>query len=192
MVERLKVNAELLNTYIANVEAGEVQYLGEIAAKCRLLTLKTSANRPLLQTLACLTGHGLRIETGALPPGMFWQEGIGGGEMIDIEEWLDMMAGAFQTPSSGGEAISTRDLVQTWAEQSGAAHEDWGQEEVFHIARTIGVHVQGMQATQLQLLQIAIKVRSICLNYLDALTPEIVAGAEVRRQAELEGKPWPY
>lgn len=113
MVERLRVNVDLLDSYIKRVLKGERQYAGEAAGKCRLLILKTGANKPLLLSLARLTGHGLRVETGALPPGMSWEEGIGGGEMIEVDRWLDMMAGAFQTPSSGGKSqpITTRKLI---------------------------------------------------------------------------------
>jgi hypothetical protein len=194
MVERLRVNVDLLDEYIKRIQGGEVQYLGEAAAKCRLLVLKSGANKPLLLRLARLTGHGLRVETGPLPPGMSWEEGIGGEEMIDLDRWLDMMAGAFQTPSSQGEArpISNRELVQSWAEQSGAAHEDWGVKETFHVAKDFGFHINGMEATELQMLLIAIKVRSLCLNYLDALGPELIEGAQARRDADLAGEAWPY
>jgi len=194
MVERLRVNVDLLDDYVKRMQKGESQYLGEVAGKCRLLVLKTGANKPLLLGLARLTGHGLKVETGSLPPGMSWEEGVGGEEMIDVSRWLEMMVGAFQTPSSGGQSrpMTRRKLIQTWAEQSGAAHEDWGQQETFHVAKNVDFHLDGMQATERLMLETGVAVRSLGLNYLDALTPELIAGAEARRRAELAGEPWPY
>jgi len=184
MVESLRDHVNLLEGYMVRARKGEAAYLGEIAGKLRLLVLNSGANKPLLLRLARLCDYELIVQLGDQPP---IADGPKPFERIPLETWLDEMAVALQTPSSAPQLvqITWADLIAVWSQQSGAAHEDWSHSESFQMLRQDQVFIGGQPASQRALLAIGSTVLSVAVGFLNALTPEMVARAEVKRQTEL-------
>jgi hypothetical protein len=186
MATALSHHVALLSRYIDAAVAGDPLYLGEIAGKLRLLVITKGGNKPLLLRFAELTGDELTItlEVPPLPP-LPGQPGA--GDTIALETFLDLVAVALQTPNSGGQLIplSHREFVTTWAEQYGAAHEDWSPPETLKASVAFPVKLGGIKAHALTLLRIADAIHRLAEGYLAQLTDDKIAAAEVelrRRQ----------
>jgi hypothetical protein len=186
MAAALSQHVALLSRYIDAAVAGDPLYLGEIAGKVRLLVMSKGGNKPLLLHFAELTGDELTItlEEPPIPP-LPGQPGA--GDTIALETFLDLVAVALQTPDSGGQLIplSHREFVTTWAEQYGAAHEDWSRLETSPASVAFPVRLEGRKAHALTLLRIADAIHHVAEGYLAQLTDEKIAAAEVevrRRQ----------
>ena len=180
MAAALSQHVALLSRYIDAAVASDPLYLGEIAGKLRLLVITKAANKPLLVRFAELTGDELMItlEEPPIPP---LPGHPGAGDTIALETFLDLVAVALQTPHSGGQLIplSHREFVTTWAEQYGAAHEDWGGLETSHAGVAFPVRLDGSRAHALTLLRIADVIHRLAEGYLAQLTDEKIAAAEV-------------
>jgi hypothetical protein len=186
MAAALSDHVALLSRYIDAAVAGDPLYLGEIAGKLRLLVISKGRNKPLLLRFAELTGDELTItlEAPPLPP---LPGHPGAGDTIAFETFLDLVAVALQTQHSEGQLIplSHREFVATWAEQYGAAHEDWSLPETFEASVTVHVKLGGSKAHALTLLRIADAIHRLAEAYLAQLTDEKIAAAEAelrRRQ----------
>jgi hypothetical protein len=185
MAAALRNHATLLSGYIEAAAAGDPLYLGEIAGKLRLLVIRKDGHKPLLLRVAELTGDELTVTLDAPPiPPLPGQPGA--GDSIAIETFLDLVAVALSTPDSGGRLVplSNREFVTTWAEQYGAAHEDWDLLETSHAKIAFPVRIEGMRAHARTLLRIAEEIRRVADAYLTQLTDDKIAAAEaeLRRQ----------
>jgi hypothetical protein len=180
MATALGHHVTLLSRYIAAAKAGDPLYLGEIAGKLRLLVITKGGNKPLLLRFAELAGDELMIalEEAPIPP-LPGHAGV--GDAIDIGTFLDLVAVALQIPDSGGELIpfSHREFVTAWAQQYGAAHEDWGLPETSGAGVAFPVRLGGSKAHALTLLRIADAIHRVAGGYLAQLTDEKIAAAEV-------------
>ena len=187
MATALRAHVTLLSRYINAAVAGESLYLGEIAAKLRLLVITKAGHKPLLLHLAELTGDELTItlEEPPIPP-LPGQPGA--GDTIAVETFLDLVAVALQTPNSGGQLIplSHREFVAAWAEQHGAAHEDWSAPATSPAGVALPARLGGTKAHALTLLRIADAVHRLAAGYMAELTDEKIAAAEIElRQRRL-------
>jgi hypothetical protein len=184
MATALSRHVTLLSRYVDAAVAGDPLYLGEIAGKLRLLVIAKGGNKPLLLRLTELTGDELTItlEEPPIPP-LPGQPGV--GDTIDVETFLDLVAVALQTPKSGGQLIplSHREFVTTWAEQYGAAHEDWSQPETSRASAAFPVRLGGIKAHAPTLLRIADAIHRLADGYLAQLTDEV----ELRRRRATAG-----
>jgi hypothetical protein len=185
MAAALRNHITLLSRYIDAATDGDPLYLGEIAGKLRLLVIRKDGHKPLLLRFAELTGDELTVRLDAPPiPPLPGQPGA--GDTIAIETFLDLVAVALPTPDSGGRLVplSNREFVTTWAEQYGAAHEDWDLLETSHAKIAFPVRIEGMRAHARTLLRIAGEVRRVADAYLTQLTDDKIAAAEaeLRRQ----------
>ena len=179
MATALSHHVALLSRYIDAAVAGDPLYLGEIAGKLRLLVITKGGYKPLLQRFAELTGDELTITLEAPPlPPLPGQPGA--GDTIDLETFLDLVAVALQTPDSGGQLVplSHREFVTTWAEQYGAAHEDWSGSETSRASVAFPVRLGGTKAHALTLLRIADAVHRLAAGYMAQLTDDNIAAAE--------------
>jgi hypothetical protein len=186
MAAALSNHVTLLSRYIDAAAAGDPLYLGEIAGKLRLLVIRKGSHKPLLLRFAELTGDELTVTLDGPPiPPLPGQPGA--GDTISIETFLDLVAVALPTPDSGGRLVplSHREFVTAWAEQYGAAHEDWSPPETFHARVAVPVRLGGMEAHALTLLRIADEIRRVAEACLAQLTDDKIVAAEVefrRRQ----------
>jgi hypothetical protein len=185
MASALRNHVTLLSRYVDAAAAGDPLYLGEVAGKLRLLVIRKDGHKPLLLRFAELTGDELAVTLDAPPiPPLPGQPGA--GDTITIETFLDLVAVALPTPDSGGRLVplSNREFVTTWAEQHGAAHEDWNLLETSHASIAFPVS-EGTRAHARTLLRIADEIRRVADAYLAQLTDDKIAAAEAalrRRQ----------
>jgi hypothetical protein len=188
MAAALRNHVTLLSRYIDAAAAGDSLYLGEIAGKVRLLVIRKGSDKPLLLRFAELTGDELTVTLDAPPipplPGH-----PGAGDTITVETFLDLVAAALPTPDSGGRLapLSHREFVTTWAEQYGAAHEDWSLPETLDVGIAFPVRIGVIDAHARTLLRIADEIRRVAEAYLAQLTDDkiVAAEAELRRRQGL-------
>jgi hypothetical protein len=122
MWEAYKRQFDLLGDYwrLAFIEKN-TNYYGEVAGKIRVLACHSSGNPGLLVELMKRTG----IEPARHAHGQYPGE-PGAGKLVTLEEYMNLSAGSFAVHKNRGlEHVSRRDLVSTWAQESGAAHEAW-------------------------------------------------------------------
>jgi hypothetical protein len=72
-------------------EEGRDEYLGEVAAKLRLLVCEPRQGRPLLLAIMDEFGIELGLTLGG-PPGFEWEPGVKSGDVVPFRQWLDMLA----------------------------------------------------------------------------------------------------
>jgi hypothetical protein len=181
MVERLGEHTALLRKYMALVQEGDPAYLGEIAAKIRLLAIETRSNKALMLRVGRLFGKTPTVTLEG-PPGWEYQEGIKAGDTITLEDWLELFQLAVRTESSPDKPIemTTREFVLVWAQQHGGSHEDWSLDERFQASRDTKVRVMGVRPNDLILMNIAGVILSRAEALLAWLTPERIADAAKR------------
>jgi hypothetical protein len=209
MANALGKHMTLLGRYIEAVKQGDDAYLGEIAGKLRLLVVSKGNQKPLLLRLADLAGYDFTVTlTG--PPGWTFMDGDKTGDTIKLEKWLSNFAVGVQT-ANGPVQLTNAQFVTVWAEQYGAAHEDWSITESFaaslgnaeqmkaiatvaaasappDIAGFFEVFAGNPPATILKLMEVAMTVYRVGAEFLNALTPERLEAAEneLRRR---QGRP---
>jgi hypothetical protein len=138
LLQRLDQHVKLLREYAVRAfNEGDEAYLGEVAAKLRLLVYERGQNTPLLLALM----DELKIEVPIVldlpgPP----------RPPISLREYLEGTAFAIRV--SSGEMVdrSNKEIIGIWAQQHGAAHEDWELSEEFVAARGCGVEIGGRSA----------------------------------------------
>jgi hypothetical protein len=185
MVERLREHASLLREYLQRVvNDGDRRYLGEIAAKVRLLAIDGRQNKALMLRVGELIG-GTPVVVLEGPPGWTFLDGHKTGDKITMVEWLETFLVGVRTPSSPDELVrlNRREFVLAWAQQSGGAHEDWELDERFQASRDIGLTLMGMPANDHLLVSVAGVVLQRAEQLLTALTSERIAEGERRLQA---------
>lgn len=111
MVTALKRHVRLLWAYVANAQT-DADYFGEIAGKLRLLIVQGKSNRPLLLEVADAYGLAVSVDEPGDPYRSF--EAFLDNNMLKV----------------GDRAITFREVICRWAEQSGGAHEDWALDEM--------------------------------------------------------------
>jgi hypothetical protein len=181
MVERRREHTALLRKYMALVQEGDRAYLGEIAAKIRLLAIETRSNKALMLRVGRLFGKTPNVTLEG-PPGWEYEEGIKAGDTITLERWLALSQLFVRTENSPDKAVemTTREFVLVWAQQHGGAHEDWSLDHRFQASRDTNVRLIGGRPNDLILRGIAGVILSRAESLLAWLTPERIAEAEMR------------
>jgi hypothetical protein len=112
MVEALKRQVRLLESYLGKAPA-DPDYWGEVAGKLRLLVIDGGSNKALLLRVAEKYDAilGFHPEPGNYPK--TW------GALLDTPMF-----------TRGEQSITMGQLIRGWAEQLGAAHEDWAIDEL--------------------------------------------------------------
>jgi hypothetical protein len=214
MAAALNTHVMLLGRYIDAVYGGDDTYVGEIAGKLRLLVVLKGKQKPLLLRLAELTGDDLTLTIEGPEEGWEYMENSKPGDVLALGDWLSSFAILAQT-SEGEVRLTNAELVTTWAEQYGAAHEDWSLKEAFHLSLNLGdqMRAQWASAAQnppeglppvilgilgklaegppihvLKLLEIAIITHQLGVRYLDQLTEEKLHAAE-NQLRQRQGRP---
>jgi hypothetical protein len=167
LLAALEQHTSLLRDYcVFAFQDSDDRYLGEIAAKLRLLVYE-HGNPPLLLRLM----DELDIEvpvTLSGPPEFEIAPGVHGGDEVSLRDWLGQLA--YFTTTENGEPLqlTKKQVIAVWAQQGGAAHEAWVQDEVFVRLREKGIFI-GDQASDTALLQsIASTVLSAAERLLEA------------------------
>jgi hypothetical protein len=134
LISRLREHRSILSDYHEKAcRELKHEYLGEIAGKLRLLTLRSKWNRPLLLDLMAETGSTVPITIDS-PRGRF---------VTDLPAYLERPAGGVKLPSGQLVTLSKSDLIALWSQQSGAAHEDWELDEPLAAVFANGLFVNG-------------------------------------------------
>jgi hypothetical protein len=116
LLAALERHLSLLREYSERAfRKGDASFYGEVAGKLRVLVYEKGRNKPLL--LALIREFNLEIPVTINKPR--------GNIQMTLEEYLDSLAVAIRTPSSGMVSVSKRDFIAIWAQQYGASHEDW-------------------------------------------------------------------
>ena len=114
-------------------------YFGEVASKLRLLIVQGKSNRPLLLAVADAYGVPVSANEPGDPDRSFGQ--LLDGQMLKI----------------GENAITFREVICRWAEQSGGAHEDWALDEMLTKTWT-DARVNNVSLGESNLTAVAVKV----------------------------------
>jgi hypothetical protein len=140
LVEALDRHLRLLAAYAVRAfEEGDPDYCGEVATKLRLLVAepkrKNSGHRPLLLGLMDAAGADIRVQVRAVK--------VPGSPAVSLT-LREYLAGEVEARTPGGQEFrrSYIDLICMWADQHGAAHEDWAFQEEFVYARYSGICIR--------------------------------------------------
>jgi hypothetical protein len=170
LVAALERHTALLREYHqkAFIDGGE-RYLGEIAGKLRLLVYEHGRNKPLLLHLMDeLKVESLVTVTG--PPQFEIEPGIHGGDRVDLRTWLEMLS--FAATATDGELLrlTKKQVIGLWAQQQGAAHEDWTLDESLVRLRDRGVFIGELPAGSQVLRGLSTTVLSVAEDVVRQLS----------------------
>ena len=174
LVEALRRHVKLLKDFAAKAfNKGDNNYLGEVAAKLRLLVYEQGRNKPLLLALMDEFGLDIPIKLGGPPikpvPGQ-----PGPGDEVSLRQYLGLTAYGIRTPSRGFVQLTKKELIGIWAAQHGAAHEDWELQEEFAVARDCGIYIGGTPALAAELRVTTESVLYVAEKFLGMLTPDLI------------------
>jgi hypothetical protein len=159
LLEALLRHVELLREYSQKAfEQGKGDYLGEVAGKLRVLVVETRMNKPLL--LALMKKFGSRTQVLLDDP---YEQ-----DHISLDQFMERLCVAIRT-DSGMKSFTNREFVATWAQQHGAAHEDWEHDEGFAAVRASGIFIGGDPAHSRCLRAIARTVLSVSEAFFNEL-----------------------
>lgn len=175
LVETLQRHVKLLKEFaIRAFEDGDYDYLGEIAAKLRLLVYEQGRNKPLLLALMDEFGLDVLIEMGGPPI----ERPVGWpapGDQISLRQYLNLFAYGIRAPSGAWVELIKKEIIGIWAQQHGAAHEDWELDQAFKLARDSGLFLGGRPALAAELRTTTEAVISAADRFIGMLTPPLIA-----------------
>jgi hypothetical protein len=163
LVNALLRHVELLRHYADRAfNQGDAAFLGEVAGKLRLLVYEHphSRNNPLL--LSIMNKYGIEV--------LFFIDSPikGKGGRMDLRTYLSETAFGAKT-SRGFVSLSGFELIAAWAQQSGAAHEDWSLDEELARLLNAGVFIGGIHASAATLRAITNTVLAVADGVLSEL-----------------------
>ena len=182
LVETLRRHVRLLTEFCVRAfEQGEHDYFGEIAAKLRLLVYEHGRNRPLLLALMDEFELDIPITLGGPPierlPGK-----PGSGDQVSLREFLELDAYGVRTEHRGFVMLTKKQLISVWAQQHGAAHEDWELDEEFILGRDSGLFLGGVPALALELKVTTKAVLYVANQFLALATSDLVKSKMVEKE----------
>jgi hypothetical protein len=152
MFERLKIHLNFLSIYNNNYkQSQDINWLGEVAGKLRLLVWKGGRNKPLF--IKVLKAYEIEVT-------------MDNGSTFD--EYLNRQA-ILTTHEGVRYEFTNMELISFWAHQSGAAHEDWAIDKKFEAllkSADLEIFVGGVQATELTMLKFSNNVLKTGLNFI--------------------------
>ena len=135
-------------------------YAGEIAAQLRILATGFRSNTPLLIELMDRTGIEIRVMAEIGPQDYDREKGM------TLTEYMDILAVGLRISTGEFVEISRTNLVRSWAEKLGGAHEDWEIPEGFATVVSTNLHIGGTQAALGALRVIAETVINVGEHFL--------------------------
>lgn len=175
LLESLQRHARLLREFSDRAFQGrDYDYLGEVAAKLRLLVYEGGRNKPLLLALMDEFELEVPIKLGGPPVKPLPGQPTPGDE-VSLRDYLTLTAYGIRTPSKGFVELTKKELISIWAAQHGAAHEDWDLDEKFAVARDSGLFIGGIPALAAELRVTTNTVLDAADKFHRSLTPDFVA-----------------
>jgi hypothetical protein len=145
LIEALERHVRLLKEYSERAfEGGESDFGGEIAGKLRLLVTRSNTNRPLLLDLMSRAGINPVVALGG-PPVQPLSGKPGPGDKLTLEEYMGLDAVGIRVADEFVLLDKTQ-LIRLWAQQAGAAHEDWSLEPTLDAILRAGTFIGGLPA----------------------------------------------
>lgn len=186
LVEALQRHVKLLKEFsIRAFRDGDYDYLGEIAAKLRLLVYEYGRNKPLLLTLMDEFGLKVPIVMGG-PPIERPAGWPAPGDQVSLREFLNLIAFGMRAPSGAWVELTKKEIIGIWAQQHGAAHEDWELDQTFKLARDSGLFIGGRPALAAELRTTTEAVISVADRFIGMLTPPLIALRNAERFLKTE------
>jgi hypothetical protein len=177
LVESLRRHVRLLREYERRAfHDGNDDYLGEIAAKLRLLSIAKGQNVPLLIRLMKVCKVKARIKPKGSRPANW-----GAHDSVTLSQILGQSAMKVKT-SVGNVMLTRRELIEVVAEKHGGAHEDWQHPEWLTITRDPSVQIKGRSPLAVPLRVTTRAVLLLADHLLKQLTPQVIDAAERRRK----------
>lgn len=169
LLEALQRNVRLLEQFSERAFGqGDLDYLGEVAGKLRLLISPQKYNKPLLIALMDEFGADIPVTLDELPvqpsPGR-----PSPGRQISLQEFLSLPAYGIRSKAGRWLQLNKLELIQIWAQQHGAAHEDWELDEAFILARDSGLFIGGRPALTAELKLTTLAVLEVARRFLAGL-----------------------
>ena len=166
MGARLRGHVRLLEQHAQKAfREGDSDYLGEIAAKLRVLVIRSRSNKPLLIRLMEEIGE-VKLPPWDGPP---LQYGPQAGDELSLDEYLQLTAIGVRVPSGEFVMLKKNDFIKAWAEKTGGSHEDWVISEELRIALSAGVYIGGLQAAAAELHVTTNTVLNVAKRFLASI-----------------------
>jgi hypothetical protein len=182
LVGALRRHVRLLKEYASKAfRHRDEAYLGEVAGKLRLLAGDRGESSPLLLRLMKALDISVPIVLGG-PPTIRPVGELGAGDTVTLRQYLGMVAYGTRTPRSAWIELTNADVIHTWAQQQGAAHEDWKVDGAFIALRDSGLYIGGQSELGAVLEGITRTVLFVAAKVLVEVTPERIESAEKRRR----------
>ncbi len=159
LVAALRTHVSLLLDYRKLAfQKGDVRYYGEVATKLRLLFCPIEGNRHHIPLAI-----QLMTEFGCSP--VVSDNSFDGPQMHRLEKWLSSLNYLTST-ALGPREFTTAELIRTWAEQNGAAHEDWDWSPGFRPNQHGGLRILGQEPEILSLRNATDTLLGIATDFL--------------------------
>ena len=118
---------------------------------------------------------------------------LGAGDTVTLRQYLGMVGYSgrarfhgriygTRTPPSNWVELTNAEVIQTWAQQQGAAHEDWKVGEAVIALCDSGIYIGAQSELGPVLERIARTVLFVAGKVLVELSPERIEAAEKRRR----------
>lgn len=174
LLESLRKHVKLLREFSARAfRDGDLDYLGEVAAKLRLLVYEHGRNKPLLLALMDEFGIDVPITLGG-PPIQPLSGQPGPGDQVSLREFLELPACGVRVPSGGFVQLTKKEFIGVWAQQHGAAHEDWELNEELAVIRGSRIYIGGRRPEAEELRLTTKAVIYVADKFLSTLTPGLI------------------
>ncbi len=172
LLELLKTHLRLLADYAKKAfDDRNSDYIGEVAAKLRLLVSDEGSNTPLL--LKLMDAFGIH-ETLTLA-------GPGPTRIVTLREFVKMHAVANRLPDGQMAEFTKVEIAKTFSEKNGGAHVDWTVPEKFGHLLQMGASLGGAHIIVWEVRTVAYAVLDVGNRFLAKLTPEKVRQATIKR-----------
>ncbi len=166
MVAALRVHVRLLTRYAQEAFGnGNSEFIGEVAAKLRLLVTRSRSNEPLLLRLIEESAEQITFTLGG-PPNRPNQQGYQAGDAVPLDAYMAFLAIGVRVHSGVWVELTNANLIRALAEQVGASHEDWTLDESLHTILNMGVHIGGLPGASAALQAITNVVLHVANRFL--------------------------
>jgi len=146
-------------------------YLGEVAAKLRLLVSTEGSNVPLL--LRLLDEFEIDEKITLSEPGS--------PRILSLREFVKLDAFAQRLPSGELVGFTKIEIIRTFAEKLGAAHVDWTVPDKFQRALDNKISLGGLHPIAREIRSVANAVTHIGEHFLSKLTTEMIREKTLQR-----------
>src|SRR5690606_33517341 len=92
---------------------------------------------------------------------------------VKFDKYMQLPPGGCRLEPGEWAELTKEDIVRMWAQQSGAAHEDWSHEEAFVKFRADFIRFLGLPPAEIELRNIARLVLKVGRKVVDHCTAEL-------------------